>query len=42
MDARDYFHASYSARVKVICIVGPTGGVDILGVRIGVVEENIA
>ena len=30
MDTRDCFHASYSVGVKVICIFGPTGGVDIL------------
>ena len=41
--AVDCFPASYSTRVKVICIVSLTGGVDRLGgVGLGVVEENIA
>ena len=42
VDALDCFHASYSTRVKVICIVGLVSGVDRLGgVGLGVIEENI-
>ena len=43
VDARDYIHVSYFVGVKVICIVGLAGDIDVLGgVQLRAVEENIA